>query len=321
MNTPKIKLLLIEDNPIEATLLSAVIAKAGQQAAVTKYIYEVTWANSLEQGLGHLSDCCFDIILLDLSLPDSEGLETLERLLAQEQNVPVVVLTGTNDEAIAEAAMQTGAQDYLVKGRWDSQLLTRAIRYSIERHRLMRSLTLVDELTGLYNRRGFLSLAEQHLKVALRTNSGCLLVYMDLDGLKQINDTLGHEFGSQAIADTGQILQRTFRESDITARLGGDEFTTLLHCTDRDHGGVIIHRLERALDDYNECPERPFELHLSVGIAYFDWQQPISLDELMQQADQAMYQQKRRRKESHPSPPAFNSPVKNIALPGQRATT
>lgn len=314
MNTQKIKLLLIEDNPVEATLLRAVIAKAGQQATVAKCIYEVKWANSLGKGLEHLAEGRFDVILLDLSLPDSEGLETLERLLAQEQNVPVVVLTGMNDDAIAEAAMQTGAQDYLVKGKSDSQLLTRAIRYSIERHRLMRSLTLVDELTGLYNRRGFLSLAEQHLKVALRTSSGCLLVYMDLDGLKQINDTLGHEFGSQAIADTGHILQRTFRESDISARLGGDEFTALLHCTDKDHGGVIISRLERALDEYNNCTARPFELRLSAGLAYFDWQQPISLDELMQQADRAMYQQKRKRQQNHSPAPGFKPPVKGFAL-------
>lgn len=295
----KINILLIEDNPVEAAMLRAIISKAGQQTAAV-YNYDVTWANSLEKGLEHLANALFDVILLDLSLPDSEGLETLERLLAQEQNVPVVVLTGISDEALAETAMQTGAQDYLVKGKADSQLLTRAIRYSIERHRLMRNLILVDELTGLYNRRGFLALTEQQLKVARRTNSNCLLAYIDLDGLKQINDTLGHEAGSQAIADTAQILRQTFRESDIIGRLGGDEFTVLLTDTDKNQGSAVVCRLQIALDQNNERADRPFKLYLSVGIASFDWQQPVSLDELMRQADQAMYEQKRRRKQKLP---------------------
>jgi PleD family two-component response regulator len=146
----------------------------------------------LHQGLSRLTEGGIDIVLLDLALPDAHGLETLVQLREQEADVPVVVLTGMNDEALAIASLQAGAQDYLRKGQTDSELITRSIRYSIERHRLLRSASLFDELTGLYNRRGFRTLSEQQLKVAQRAAIDCLLIYIDLDNLKAINDTLGH---------------------------------------------------------------------------------------------------------------------------------
>jgi len=298
MNNSPVKVLLIEDNAIETRVMEAVLEKAGQSTVGLVSSYQLFCTDCLEGGLKRLAEGGIDIVLLDLSLPDAHGLETLMRVREQEADVPVVVLTGMNDESLAVAAMQAGAQDYLVKGQHDSQLITRTIRYSIERHRLLRTLSLVDELTELYNRRGFLMLSEQHLKVAQRTGKDCLLVYLDLDGLKQINDTLGHHQGSQAIIDAANILRQTFRDSDIMARLGGDEFTVLVinMSDEQSDGDNFTARLNKNLEDHNALANRPYKLALSLGLAHYDCAKPRTLESLMNEADQAMYEQKRQRK-------------------------
>jgi PleD family two-component response regulator len=136
-----------------------------------------------------------DVLILDLNLPDSQGLTTFERAQAFAPGIPIVVLTEVEDEEVALTTVRSGAQDYLVKGKVSPDLVCRSIRYAVERHRLtsaLRSLSLIDDLTGLYNRRGFTELGEQSLRLARRSRRAVLLVYMDVDRLKAINDTLGH---------------------------------------------------------------------------------------------------------------------------------
>lgn len=290
------RVLLIEDNVVETRVMQAVLAKAGTPVGGGATQYDLTCAGSLADGLSRLTGGGFDVVLLDLSLPDTHGLETLLRLREQEPDIPVVILTGLDDEAVAVSAMQAGAQDYLVKGQMDGQLITRAIRYSIERHRLLRALSLTDELTGLYNRRGFLTLAEQHLKTAERTNKDCLLLYADLDGLKAINDTYGHSEGSNAILEAADALRETFRAADIIARLGGDEFTVLVSNVTDNTSEVVAARLQKKIDARNALSTRPYALSISLGFARYGWATPVALETLMEQADQMMYQHKRARK-------------------------
>lgn len=296
MPSPSINVLLIEDNPIEARVLRAVLEKCGKSALLDAPVYNLVCATTLDQGMSRLNEGGVDIVLLDLSLPDSHGLQTLVQLREQETDVPIVVLTGMKDETLAVAAVQAGAQDYLMKGQTDSQLITRSIRYSIERHRLLRSLSLVDELTGLYNRRGFRTLSEQQLKVANRAEKDCLLFYIDLDGLKSINDTFGHGQGSQAIIDAAGVFRQSFRDSDILARFGGDEFVALVVNADAEHDYIIKSRLQQNLDAHNSGDARPYRLALSFGVARYNHQQPLTLDALIQEADEAMYGQKRLNK-------------------------
>jgi diguanylate cyclase (GGDEF)-like protein len=156
------------------------------------------------------------------------------------------------------------------------------------------SMALTDELTGLFNRRGFLLLAEQQLKLARRRNWGALLFFADVDGLKQINDSGGHAEGDRALVAATDILRSTFRDSDILARFGGDEFAALaLEASGRDQI-TIAARMRRNLDRYNSNLSR-FSLSLSVGIARFDGE--TSLDDLLISADQAMYERKRQSRE------------------------
>ncbi|MHB9026617.1 MAG: GGDEF domain-containing protein [Armatimonadota bacterium] len=158
------------------------------------------------------------------------------------------------------------------------------------------SLLRTDELTGLYNRRGFYTLAEQLLKLALRRKQELLLVYVDIDGMKTINDTHGHTAGDFALIETATLLKDTFRESDIIARFGGDEFVVLAPDTHRSHAARIIERLEAKLLERNAVIYQRFPLSLSYGTVYFDHASPRTLQEILVQADHAMYHEKERKR-------------------------
>jgi diguanylate cyclase (GGDEF)-like protein/PAS domain S-box-containing protein len=159
----------------------------------------------------------------------------------------------------------------------------------------MREMSLRDLLTGLYNRRGFITLAEQQLKAANRAQRPLPLTFIDCDGLKWINDTLGHKEGDKALIDTTHILQQTFRESDIIARLGGDEFAILsIDAADMNHDD-FSRRLQQHIDTYNAKEPRQYKLSLSWGTAIYNPESPISLDQLISAADELMYTQKKAK--------------------------
>lgn len=156
--------------------------------------------------------------------------------------------------------------------------------------------SLVDELTGLYNRRGFSSLAEHQFKLSKRSHKGMVLFFGDLDELKTINDTLGHVEGDQALIDTANLLRKTFRETDIMARIGGDEFVVLI--TEPTDPKVILRRLHQNLERHNDRRGRPYRIDLSIGIAHYNPLFPSSIEELVRQADSSMYEDKRRKQDS-----------------------
>jgi diguanylate cyclase (GGDEF)-like protein/PAS domain S-box-containing protein len=167
-----------------------------------------------------------------------------------------------------------------------------------ERKRLeekLQTMSIMDDLTGLYNRRGFFTLAQQQMKVIERTKKDMLLFFADLDKMKQINDTLGHQEGDKALVEIATILKGVFRESDIIGRVGGDEFVILVIDTTDETREVLMKRLHNYLDDYNRPEGKSYTLSLSIGIAPYDSQKPFSLDELMAQADTLMYEEKRNK--------------------------
>ncbi len=159
----------------------------------------------------------------------------------------------------------------------------------------LKTLSLKDDLTGLYNRRGFFTLAEQGLKTAQRMGTEMLLIFGDLDNLKGINDTFGHQEGDQALVDTSQILKETFRESDIIARIGGDEFVILAMNSFETSAEKLINRFEQVLNEHPLQTKRPYTLSLSLGLACFDPQNPCSIDVLLAQADKIMYENKQKK--------------------------
>ena len=285
------RVLLVEDNPGDARL----VREALNDGAPDQFTVQV--ADSLQRALASLGPGveAVDVVLLDLSLPDSQGLETYRAIHARDPEVPVLVLSGLNDESVALKAVNEGAQDFLRKSKVDSELLPRAIRYAIERHGMLaqvRQLAVNDELTGLLNRRGFLLLAEHQRSLADRKGTSLGLVFIDVDRFKSINDTYGHEEGDRALKELGGLLQRTFRRSDVVARLGGDEFIVLM--TDVKGAGVqiVLDRLQMSLAAFNQETQNPWRLSISVGVALYDSAFPVTLESLMGLADQSMYQAK-----------------------------
>lgn len=282
----QIKVLLVEDQLVQVQLMVELFRLVG-----SKDFFLIT-SRTLQNAITRLTNERIDIVLLDLNLPDSQGYETFSQIQELAVDVPVILMTATNDEQFALKAIQDGAQDFLVKGEVDAKLLFRAIRYAIERHQMqseLRSLSLTDELTGLYNRRGFSTLATQHLKLARRTGQSFLIVFADLDDLKNINDTHGHAEGDAVLIATANILRRTFRESDIVARYGGDEFLALVTDAAYEDKDNIYKRIHRYVDEVNESKLMNCFISLSLGVVPFEPNRDLNLDNLVAEADKALY--------------------------------
>jgi two-component system cell cycle response regulator len=295
MTTQQIRALLIEDNPGDARLIEMALSET--RAA----FFQLEKVERLSDGLERLAAGGIDVLLLDLSLPDSHGIETFERVAAEAPGVPIVVLSGMSDEQLGARAVNAGAQDYLVKGRGDGESLARAILYALERHELqreLRRLALDDELTGLNNRRGFMTLGEAAIRSAHRSGSTMTLLFVDLNEMKTINDRLGHQEGDRALVDVARILRQTFRESDIVARVGGDEFCALLIGNTPESNGPVA-RLHAKIDEFNISATRPYRLSLSIGAHVYDPAEPCTLDAMIEEADRLMYREKMGAERRH----------------------
>lgn len=162
----------------------------------------------------------------------------------------------------------------------------------------LESLTLEDHLTGLYNRRGFTTIAKEYLQLANRKKMDMYLLYIDLDDLKKINDTYGHNKGDFVLIALAEILQKTFRESDIKARIGGDEFAVFPIDTHMKGVNTALARLKKSIDDYNATTERQNLLSVSIGISCYSPTKACSVNELLTKADSLMYEEKRRKQKT-----------------------
>jgi diguanylate cyclase (GGDEF)-like protein len=249
----------------------------------------------------------FDVAILSMAV-DSQPLfrRGVRRLLPRKENERIdddfqALLSEANRELanlLRDVRTEShGALPAGTRSRPVSELLMRAVRCAAKQYMLqaeLGSLALTDELTGLYNRRGFMALAERQLKIGRRSGRGMLLFVMDVDRLKQINDSFGHFEGDRALKSTADVLEETFRDSDVLARLGGDEFAVLAVEASGRSEATIKTRLFECLKSINAKPSR-YEISLSVGLARFDPCSRTSIGELMAKADQAMYELKLQR--------------------------
>ena len=185
---------------------------------------------------------------------------------------------------------------------WNRELVSLATLRDVTETALMRERlkqeALTDYLTGLYNRRGFMTLGEDRLQLAARLGQTLACLFLDLDGFKHVNDTLGHDEGDEVLRDTAEALKETFRASDLIGRIGGDEFAVLLLCDESDQVETLRTRLETALETVNQRTSRPYRLALSMGLATKAPGENLSLEDLMDTADQRMYTDKIARKGS-----------------------
>src|SRR5258708_39775669 len=215
---------LIEDILGDVRLIREMLAE-GEDA-----IFELACVGRLSQGLESLATRSACLVLLDLSLPDSYGFDTFLKVYAHSPKVPIIVLTGHDDQTVALAAVKTGAQDYLVKSKLDRELLLRSMQYSIERKRYQVQLehqANYDALTGLPNR----NLLHDRLRQAVyaqRKTRAMATVFLHLDHFNFVNDSLGHGVGDKLLRGMADRLRAVLREGDTVARLGGDEFVVML---------------------------------------------------------------------------------------------
>ncbi len=280
--------LLIEDNPGDARLINEMLEEEPKSA------FRMRHADRLSRGLELLSQKDTELVLLDLSLPDSHGLETFSKVYAHSPKVPIIVLSGNDDQQLALYAVKSGAQDYLVKGKIDRELLLKAMQYSIERKRYQEELERqanYDALTGLPNRHLFHDRLRQAV-FAQRSTKSIAVVFIDLDHFKVINDSLGHNFGDEVLRHVGERLMSAVRDGDTVARLGGDEFVLIL--SDQTREDVIFRTMRRLIGKVSDpitIGDRELNITCSAGISLYPQDGP-DVQTLLKNADAAMYRAK-----------------------------
>ena len=283
--------LVVEDDPAIAKLVAAQLEHASTGT------FTVEHRGRLGEALTRLAQGGISAVVLDLGLPDATGAESVPLLQRLEPEVPIVVLTGSDDDSLAQAALAAGAQDYVVKGSVTGDALARAVRNAIARHRMVdevRDLALVDELTGLRNRRGLMVLAEHEIAAAERSGTGFTVLFIDVDNMKAINDRYGHAEGDRALCAVADAMRGAARDSDVLARLGGDEFCALLpNCVSEADVTTVLNRLQDEIARHNRRERKAYTLSVSVGTTRYDAARPVALHALLARADDAMYEAKR----------------------------
>lgn len=294
MHDDAVRVLLVEDDEDDYVLTRDLLAE-GFGARFT-----VEWADSRTVGLELLTDGQFDVALLDFNLGSETGIDLLREARARGCRTPVIMLTGQDDRATDLNAMHAGAADYLVKGCVTGDMLERAIRYARERHRLLEeisALSLKDELTGLHNRRAFMTMADQRLQLLERSGSLCLLIFADVDNLKAANDTMGHEAGDRLLVDAARALQAAFRRTDLVARIGGDEFVVLADGANEHDVQHVLSKVQLQIDARNAGtePGGPL-LSISAGAMCFSAGAGVRLLDIIAEADARMLACKNTRR-------------------------
>jgi len=294
-------ILIVEDEGIVAQDLMEALTRLGYRicGVASEGTQAVAMATQLQP----------ELVVMDVSLRgEIDGIQAA-RLMHEQAHVPIIFLTGHRDSETLQRAVLTGPLGYLIKPFQEDELRC-AIEVAIHKHRseqqvrerekelrrsaeLLQNLSLIDELTQLRNRRGFFELAQQALKVAQREHYAMGVFFMDLNGLKRINDTLGHQAGDQALRDTAEVLRATFRSSDILARIGGDEFVAMAHVHSTQDLHARAGRLREHLQIFNQTHRRPYPLNISVGMTLVDIPTEEDLESLLARADAAMYIEKR----------------------------
>jgi diguanylate cyclase (GGDEF)-like protein len=290
-----IKILSVEDDDDDAELLAFALAGAADRE------YRIKRARTLSEMHEVLASFRPDVVLLDMHLPDSHGLDTVRQALIASHDAPVLVLTGKTDAEIGLKAVEAGAQDFLPKPEIMTPVLKRAIDFAIQRKGVVRATELraaTDALTGLSNRAHFIRTLDTATAHADRHCHGFALAFIDLDGFKGINDSLGHAAGDEVLTTVALRMKGAARSNDHLCRLGGDEFVILLD------GIVAEDQGQTAAARYAAAIEAPITLKsgevvrvgASLGLALCpaDGRTPSALVEA---ADQRMYQAKAARKQ------------------------
>ena len=283
------EVLLVEDNRIDAQLIRRLLRR------VSSSYYRITHVRTLNDAVLSADELTPDVILADLNLPDSRGTDTVASLQTAYPNIPLIIVSAWEDEAVSLRSVKAGAQDYLVKGHIDGANLHRVIRYAIERKRTELELVRLaqfDQLTGLPNRTLLRERVNHALARAMRSGSGVATLILDMDRFKEINDMLGHEVGDKLLIKAAKRIRANVRDQDTVARLGGDEFAVVLEgVSEAKEVLPVIERIVDSLREVTTVDGHEVNTSTSIGIAMYP-ENGSNLSELLRAADLAMYQAK-----------------------------
>ena len=298
IDTKFIKILLIEDNPDTKLLLQDELLSDNGNIE-----YSLQCVERLSMGIEYINNNeGLDVILLDLLLPDSQGMDTLSRIQSVTQDIPVIVLSNHDDESFAVKTVQMGAQDYLVKERVDRNVLARAIRYAIERHQMIKKLEQAqgelqkiaryDSLTGLSNRNFFYEQLDKLIARVRRENKLMAVMFLDLDNFKPVNDEHGHSVGDLLLQSVAKRITSCLRKNDIAARLGGDEFIIAYDTSGNEESlAIAAQRIIEVISDVYILSGQELKISASIGVSVYP-KDGVDMDVLIKNADTAMYSTK-----------------------------
>ncbi|MBT3354520.1 MAG: diguanylate cyclase response regulator [Candidatus Scalindua sp.] len=298
IDTKFIKILLIEDNPDTKLLLQDELLSDNGNIE-----YSLQCVERLSMGIEYINNNeGLDVILLDLLLPDSQGMDTLSRIQSVTQDIPVIVLSNHDDESFAVKTVQMGAQDYLVKERVDRDVLARAIRYAIERHQMIKKLEQAqgelqkiaryDSLTGLSNRNFFYEQLDKLIERVRRENKLMAVMFLDLDNFKPVNDEHGHSVGDLLLQSVAKRITSCLRKNDIAARLGGDEFIIAYDTSGNEESlAIAAQRIIEVISDVYILSGQELKISASIGVSVYP-KDGVDMDVLIKNADTAMYSTK-----------------------------
>lgn len=257
---------------------------------------EFTYVNNIAKAISLLKTRSMHIIIFTLSSNYSPQTPIIKEFLLQLGTAALIIQGSLEQQNSCLEWMEGGAQDFFSLKEISQSSLMQLVTYSLARQKYLNqlhALSLTDELTQCYNRRGFDLLLTKQIGIATRMKRGFILFYIDLDNLKKINDQFGHLVGDVALKDTAAILHECFRIYDIIGRIGGDEFTICVIDSKTEHRLLLEEKMQKNIIAYRNAHKRPFTLSLSIGSSIFDPTCPTTMEQLYQQADQSLYQSKR----------------------------
>jgi diguanylate cyclase len=289
--TLPIQVLLIEDNAEEAKSVTEILENdSGSEMMV--------WpVQNLWQGKELLKKESIDIVLLDLSQPDNQSFESLESILESSPDIPIVILSERDNPEYALQSIHMGAQDYLVKGHFEFELLKRSLYYAIERKQLLLQLqkvALFDALTQLPSRTLLIERLERTIERSQRESDFLFACFfLDLNGFKAVNDHYGHKLGDAVLIEAGQRLSQCVRTMDTVSRFGGDKFCVLLDgIAQQSDLDLVIDRIQTRFKAPFMFKNLSLEISISLGCTFNQFSE-AHVETILERADQAMYQSKK----------------------------
>jgi diguanylate cyclase (GGDEF)-like protein len=296
-------ILVVDDVKLNLQVVANILDKEG---------YEVTLVSSGYQALERVVSARPDLILLDLMMPEIDGLEVCEKIQSNPElaDIPIIFLSASQEQEHLLKAFEKGAVDYVIKPFNPAELLARVkmhleLKYSRQKlqHLLQEQIKLVqelerlantDSLTGIWNRRYLLMIAEQEIKRSQRYNCSFAVLLIDIDHFKKINDTYGHSVGDKVIISMTQTVINNLRQVDCFGRFGGEEFVVLLPETDIDEAVIVAERIRENIQHKSiVVQEQTISITISIGVSSYKIGEE-SIDTILQRADQGLYQAKKQ---------------------------